>query len=141
LGTLALMKRVLHARLRDARQLAGVRRTVGESLATVGVEGHSHAVNLVLSELVTNALLYGEPPFVVTVTVDDNSTSIFVEDAGSEFPSRRPTVPGEPGGYGLNLVDAAANGWGVIARQGDGKVVWAEIPHQYSFAPRLSVDA
>ena len=91
------MKRVLDVRLREARELAGVRHAVGAALASVGVHGHDHAVNLVVSELVTNALLYGEPPYTVTVEVGADSTHVFVEDAGSEFPSRRHAVAGEAG--------------------------------------------
>jgi two-component sensor histidine kinase len=136
------MRRVFHTRLYDMGQLTEVRHAVAKRLELVGVADHPHAVKLVLSELVTNAFMHGRPPYVVTVSINHEITRVAVEDSSSEFPSRRAPHPPDTGGFGLNLVDAAARAWGVTARRANGKIVWADIEHSFSLAlPYLSVDA
>lgn len=88
---------------------------------------HTRAVTLVFSELATNAIMHGAPPFRIRVGVHDHLTHIEVRDvgAGSVMPRSAGTLDG---GYGLNLVKALASRWGSNADPSEGtKTVWADI--------------
>jgi anti-sigma regulatory factor (Ser/Thr protein kinase) len=86
-------------------------------------------LRLVVSELVTNAVRHGaarEGAVELLVTVDGGRARVEVVDGGSGFepPAGEPS-PGEPGGWGLVVVDRVAARWGV---EGDGVTrVWAEL--------------
>ncbi|MFG2960600.1 ATP-binding protein [Streptomyces sp. NPDC048291] len=91
------------------------------------------AAELVLSELVTNALRVSVPSdrqvgIRIVRLLTDGLLRLEVSDAGSGTPEVR--VPGdeETGGRGLLLVEAMAHRWGVDRRAGGiGKTVWAEL--------------
>jgi hypothetical protein len=82
-------------------------------------------VLLCVSELVTNALLYGRPPFHLFVELQDEHLVIIVEDC-DEAPPTPVAAAGEHGGFGLHVVAMTAATWGVrpLVR---GKAVWAQI--------------
>ncbi|MEV7084696.1 ATP-binding protein [Streptomyces sp. NPDC093085] len=94
-------------------------------------EGDSAAVaELLMSELVTNALVHTETGAVVTATVADSRLRVEVRDFVSA-----PVAPPEPPrpvpddathGRGLALVRSLADDWGIRARP-LGKVVWFEL--------------
>lgn len=78
---------------------------------------------LLATELVTNAFRHGAPPITMTVEINDEHLRVEVGDSGGGRPRRRPD-PGPDGGWGLVLVDAVADRWGVA----DGSTsVWFEI--------------
>ncbi len=83
---------------------------------------------LVVSELVTNAVLYGVEPIEVRVTRVADVLRIEVSDAGSG--ADRIALQAHDlervGGRGLSIVNALARGWGVQPGR-DGKTVWAEV--------------
>jgi anti-sigma regulatory factor (Ser/Thr protein kinase) len=79
-------------------------------------------IAMVATELATNAILHGEPPIDVQVTVDDDVARVEVQDGYSNM--RKPNDESR----GMVVVDALACAWGVSYRAGPGKVVWAEIP-------------
>ena len=72
-------------------------------------------VRLVVSELVTNAVRHapGEPISVSVEVDDDGVVRGEIEDSGEGGVRLRATSPGEPGGYGLGIVDALTDRWGV----------------------------
>jgi anti-sigma regulatory factor (Ser/Thr protein kinase) len=79
---------------------------------------------LVVSELVTNAVLHARTPIEVQVLLGAGTLRIEVTDSGLD----RPHVWAERdrGGRGLPIVEAVASGWGVLD-QGSRKTVWCEI--------------
>jgi anti-sigma regulatory factor (Ser/Thr protein kinase) len=83
---------------------------------------------VVLSELVTNAVLHGAEPIEVCVSGVGDALRIEVSDGDAESARLVPRAqqPGRPGGLGLHIVDALARRWGTEVRE-DGKTVWAEI--------------
>jgi anti-sigma regulatory factor (Ser/Thr protein kinase) len=82
-------------------------------------------VELVVTELVTNAALHGQPPVVMRLSRSLDRVEIEVEDAGRGLPVEvRPRSDGMTG-RGLSLVAALSSAWGVRAGR-TGKVVWAE---------------
>ncbi|HEX9314732.1 MAG TPA: ATP-binding protein, partial [Actinomycetota bacterium] len=86
---------------------------------------------LAVSELVTNAFLYGEGDIVLVVTLGV-VLRVEVRDAGSGLPAQRNYSPTSTTGRGLHLVGHMADRWGTsaVAREGNGrkgKAVWFEI--------------
>lgn len=80
---------------------------------------------LVVSELVTNAVLHAGPGGVdLSVTLTDTAVRIEVVDASPSLPVARPPTDDRTNGRGLLLVDAVAGSWGAELGR-DGKRVWA----------------
>jgi len=80
---------------------------------------------LVISELVTNALRHGLGDIVVRTSVaDGHLLQVSVTDSGPELPALQPVEPDRVGGVGLRIVDRLASEWGVAPFPG-GKTVWA----------------
>jgi serine phosphatase RsbU (regulator of sigma subunit)/anti-sigma regulatory factor (Ser/Thr protein kinase) len=82
---------------------------------------------LVVTELVTNALLHGAPPVVLRISPAGSRVRIEVEDSGREMPMRMRENIDSMTGRGLSLVSRVTSGWGVEPAAHGGKVVWAEI--------------
>jgi anti-sigma regulatory factor (Ser/Thr protein kinase) len=98
------------------------RRAVEPHLEALGQDRRPDA-RLLVSELVTNAFRHGMPPITLTTEVHASHLRIEVADAGGGRPRRRPE-PGADGGWGLLLVEHAADRWGVA----DGSMrIWFEI--------------
>ena len=116
--------RLLPARNGSAR---AAREWAAAVLATWNVPSAS-AVALVLSELVTNALLHGGPPISVGLRRRPGAVWIGVTDGGRGQVEPRPPAAAA-GGRGLGIVARASSSWGVSAAGcGTGKTVWAEVP-------------
>jgi anti-sigma regulatory factor (Ser/Thr protein kinase) len=84
------------------------------------------AALLLVSELVTNAVLHARSEVTVHLDVTPERLRVRVDDASPEPPVRRGGRADLPGGRGLQLLDALAKGWGVLSG-GSGKTVWFEI--------------
>jgi anti-sigma regulatory factor (Ser/Thr protein kinase) len=85
---------------------------------------------LLISEVVSNAVLHSRGPAEAPITVSANVTrdvfQVTVTDAGDGFtPSRRDPERVE-GGYGLYLLERAASRWGVETTS--PTTVWFELP-------------
>ncbi len=83
-------------------------------------------LRLVVSELVTNAVVHGPGEAIsVRVDVDDEGTVRGeIDDDGDGGVRLRATSPDRSGGYGLGIVDALTDSWGV--RDGSARV-WFEL--------------
>jgi serine/threonine-protein kinase RsbW len=86
--------------------------------------GEAETVKLLVSELVTNAVKYGDGKHPVELHAHWNSeVRIEVSDHNGGFmPGPRIGQLDEPGGFGLYLVGQLADRWGVDS--GDGTTVW-----------------
>ena len=104
---------------RQARQC--VRAVVdADDVETIG------AVELLVSELVTNAVVHAASEPQVDVHLSTTQLRVAVYDADPTLPHRRTPDALGPGGRGLVLLEQFADRWGAEPR-GDGKVVWFEI--------------
>ena len=101
-----------------------VRSAVTETLERWGLEELSFATELMLSELVTNAIRYGGDPIRVRM-LRDRSLICEVFDASSTSPHLRYAAMTDEGGRGLFLVAQLAERWGTRYLPA-GKVIWAE---------------
>ena len=89
-----------------------------------GIEHLDYDASMVVSELVTNAVLHARTELVVRLQL---GTTLRVEvcDSSQVMPSPRTHGSAATTGRGLHLVAALATSWG-CDRTPTGKVVWAE---------------
>ncbi|MET7695400.1 SpoIIE family protein phosphatase [Streptomyces sp. NPDC005483] len=108
----------------DPAHVAATRQAATEQLAAWGLEDASFVTELVVSELVTNAIRYGEPPIQLRL-IRDRTLICEVSDGSSTSPHLRRAHAFDEGGRGLLLVAQLTQRWG--SRQtGSGKTIWAE---------------
>ncbi|HUP76052.1 MAG TPA: ATP-binding protein [Acidimicrobiales bacterium] len=83
-------------------------------------------IELVVSELVTNAVRHGAPPIELDL-VEDSGGAIRCEvyDASADVP-RMKAAPDHLGGFGLRIVDSRTTSWG-SSPVAEGKKVWFEL--------------
>jgi anti-sigma regulatory factor (Ser/Thr protein kinase) len=107
---------------------AEARHLVSRFAAENDLQNESGAALLVLSELVTNAVLHGAEPIEVFVSRDGDLLRIEVSDGGSRTDGVAPRSQDDrrPGGRGLHIVNSLATRWGTTDNEA-GKTVWAEI--------------
>jgi anti-sigma regulatory factor (Ser/Thr protein kinase) len=124
----------------DPAAVARARANVAEQQSTWGPEELEFTTELVVSELVTNAICYGRPPIRLRL-IHDRTLMCEVADAGSTTPHLRRARVFDEGGRGLFLVAQLAEHWGTRhARR--GKTVWAEctLDAQELFAGAAALD-
>ncbi|MFJ6718550.1 SpoIIE family protein phosphatase [Streptomyces sp. NPDC091259] len=111
----------------DPSVVAQARRYTNDQLTAWGLEEAGFVTELVVSELVTNAIRYGEPPIQLRLIHEsENSTLICeVSDASSTAPHMRRARIFDEGGRGLLLVAQLAQRWGT-RHAPVGKTIWAE---------------
>jgi len=86
------------------------------------------ALELVVSELVTNAIRHGAGPITLSLSGAADGIRVGVDDRGSGRPTPRVASVRAPGGRGLRLVDRLSSDWGVDSHsEGEGKTVWAVV--------------
>ena len=102
------------------------RRFVRAQLVGVGTSELSDVAELLVSELVSNAILHAGTDLEVVVRVLPDRVSVEVHDQGRGAATRRHYSPTSGTGRGLVLVDELARGWGTV-ETADGKFVWFEL--------------
>ncbi|MBV6698322.1 SpoIIE family protein phosphatase [Kitasatospora aureofaciens] len=110
----------------DPAAVGGVRAAVAEQLAVWGLDEAAFVTELILSELVTNAIRYGSGPIRVRL-LRDRSLICEVSDGSSTSPHLRYAATMDEGGRGLFLVAQFADRWGT-RYTATGKVIWTEQP-------------
>ncbi|MGA5170616.1 MULTISPECIES: SpoIIE family protein phosphatase [Streptomyces] len=102
------------------------RRLARRALARWGLEDLSDSVELLVSEVVTNAVRYAERPVTLRLLRTD-VLRCEVGDDSPQLPRQRRARDTDEGGRGLFLVNRLARRWGAT-RLSTGKVVWFELP-------------
>jgi len=86
------------------------------------------AAGLVVSELVTNAVVHTAGPIqLIMRRLPSDRLWLGVRDDSDRMPQRRPVALDDLGGRGLAIIDRLADGWGVTSGDGSGKTVWLEL--------------
>ncbi|WP_328319395.1 SpoIIE family protein phosphatase [Streptomyces sp. NBC_00388] len=101
------------------------RRLVRRALERWGLEEMSDAVELLVSEVVTNAVRYAERPVTLRLLRTD-VLRCEVGDDSPQLPRQRRARDTDEGGRGLFLVNRLTRRWGAT-RLSTGKVVWFEV--------------
>ena len=108
----------------DPVAVADARRFAAATLSAWDLDGAAFITELVVSELVTNAIRYGSPPVRLRL-IHDNGLICEVSDTASTAPHLRRARAFDEGGRGLLLVAQLTERWGCRYTAG-GKIIWAE---------------
>ncbi|MGV4983245.1 SpoIIE family protein phosphatase [Streptomyces sp. NRAIS4] len=108
----------------DPALVPSVRARCRETLLEWGLEETGFATELIVSELVTNAIRYGSPPVGVRL-LHGRCLICEVSDGSGTSPRLRRAATTDEGGRGLFLVAQFAQRWGTRYTP-RGKVIWAE---------------
>ena len=88
-------------------------------------------VTLLVSELVTNAVLHAGSKVEISIRHVGRWLRVEVADGSPVLPGQRDYTPDASTGRGLSLVEALADSWGVDSRGDSGKVVWFEVTAEH----------
>lgn len=130
-GLLELVHEVLSATQRFPEDLSSpraARRFLDEVLERWECQPAIESLQVLISEVVTNAVLHAHSQPEVSVVMLTNSIRVEVSDDSEEMPN-----VGEPddlavSGRGLAMVASESSGWGVSRRPSGGKTVWFDVP-------------
>ncbi len=106
----------------DPAQVPRARKFAVDQVDAWGLEEASFVTELVVSELVTNAIRYGEPPIRLRL-IRDTSLICEVSDTSNTAPHLRRARAFDEGGRGLLLVAQLTEGWGT-RHTTSGKTIW-----------------
>ncbi|MFD5159272.1 SpoIIE family protein phosphatase [Streptomyces hawaiiensis] len=106
----------------DTAQVPHARKFAVDQVEAWGLQEAAFVTELVVSELVTNAIRYGEPPIRLRL-IRDTSLICEVSDASDTAPHLRRARAFDEGGRGLLLVAHLTQGWGT-RHSTNGKTIW-----------------
>jgi anti-sigma regulatory factor (Ser/Thr protein kinase) len=105
------------------------------TLRSWGLTAVSDDAELVVSELVTNALRHAvrgpdsdKPAITLRLLAQAPYLMCMVSDPSREIPLRRESGPDDPTGRGLQVIESCSSQWGWHLLDDGGKVVWALLP-------------
>jgi PAS domain S-box-containing protein len=110
----------------DPAVVADARAQASRQLAVWGLKEAAFVTELVVSELVTNAIRYGAAPIGLRL-IRDRTLICEVSDASSTAPHLRRARAYDEGGRGLHMIAQLTQGWGT-RQTPTGKTIWAEQP-------------
>ncbi|MFE7174007.1 SpoIIE family protein phosphatase, partial [Streptomyces sp. NPDC057616] len=110
----------------DPSLVAPIRKQVVEQLETWGLQEATFTAELVVSELVTNAIRYGAHPIRLRLIHDTATLICEVSDTSHTAPHLRRAKTWDEGGRGLLLVAQLTQRWG-SRHTAEGKTIWSEI--------------
>ncbi|MFK0293840.1 SpoIIE family protein phosphatase [Streptomyces sp. NPDC090442] len=108
----------------DPAAVGPIRSACMRTLESWGLDEIGFTTELILSELITNAIRYGAQPIRVRL-LHDRALICEVSDGTSASPHLRRAATTDEGGRGLFLVAQFAQRWGTRYTPG-GKVIWTE---------------
>ncbi|MFI1166931.1 SpoIIE family protein phosphatase [Streptomyces sp. NPDC020801] len=109
----------------DPAVVAEARRSACRQLTEWGLEDAAFVTELVVSELVTNAIRYATGPIRLRLIKDQSSLICEVSDGASTTPHMRRARLSDEGGRGLLLVAQLTERWGT-RHTSTGKTIWTE---------------
>ncbi|GAA2959584.1 MULTISPECIES: SpoIIE family protein phosphatase [Streptomyces] len=109
----------------DKTAPATARRLASKRLAEWNLAGDTgEATELIVSELVTNAVRYGRPPVKLRLILD-RALTCEIRDASTTGPHMKYAGAVDEGGRGLFIISQLATVWGTRYAS-EGKTVWSE---------------
>ncbi|MFI1311504.1 SpoIIE family protein phosphatase [Streptomyces albidoflavus] len=109
----------------DASVVGTARRLAERQLAAWDLADAAHTTELIISELVTNAIRHGEGPIQLRLIHDRGRLLTEVTDTSSASPHLRHARDSDEGGRGLYIVMRLSLRWGVRHSRED-KTIWSE---------------
>lgn len=98
---------------------------VRRELGTQALSYLTGDIELVVSELVTNAVLHARTSLVVVIAGTPGCVTLTVHDGSWNIPVMRVAEPSDTGGRGMSIVAACSTGWGTTIDVEGHKSVWA----------------
>lgn len=111
---------------RDLTSAGRARRLVTAQLSDWALADLADTAELLVSEVVTNALRHTRGPLRLNLRVRGSRLACEVEDTESAGPLRRAADTDAEGGRGTELLDLLADAWG-STRTATGKTIWFEL--------------
>lgn len=111
----------------DPSSVGVARRSVRREMQRAGLEALSADAELLVTELVSNAVMHARTAVTLRVEVLAWKVRVEVEDGSPQLPAWSPSDTEALSGRGLTLVNAMSDSWGARALHGAGKVVWFEL--------------
>ncbi|WP_244304197.1 SpoIIE family protein phosphatase [Streptomyces lydicus] len=108
----------------DPAAVGDARAKISQQLTRWDLEESAFTTELILSELITNAIRYATGPIRVRLLYD-RTLICEVSDTSSTSPHLRYAADEDEGGRGLFLVSQLAQHWGTRYTP-EGKIIWAE---------------
>lgn len=106
---------------------SAARRWVMDQIRGLDVPADSTQVlSLLVSEMVTNAVIHARTAITVGVTPLDGAVLVTVSDRNLVEPEQQPYSSSRPSGRGIALIEALAEEWGVVSDD-FGKTVWCTV--------------
>ena len=102
------------------------RKVVRDLLTVAQREDLVETAQLLVSEVVTNALVHAGTPIGFHASVGDGGLRVEVTDGSTQAPAPRGYAATAGTGRGLRLLQQLVDHWGSVARP-DGKTVWFEL--------------
>ncbi|WP_407077466.1 SpoIIE family protein phosphatase [Streptomyces sp. SCSIO 30461] len=109
----------------DPAIVAQARHHAADQLLTWQIPDSTYVTELIVSELVTNAIRYGTPPIRLRLLRHDDTLTTEVSDTSNTSPHLRRARTYDEGGRGLLLIAQLAHRWGT-RHTPTGKTIWAE---------------
>ena len=109
----------------EARSASVARQRVAEVCLDWGCGIQLEAATLIVSEMVTNALLHAGTMLELSVARCEDRLRLAVADGNTGRPQPQPLDTAGVTGRGMLLVAAFSRAWGVLPAADGGKVVWA----------------
>jgi len=116
--------------------VARARTQVRELLRATDREDLTDTAVLLVSELVTNALLHAGTEIDLAAAVDPTGLRVEVGDGSVHLPARRAYGPTAGTGRGLLMLESAVDDWGVT-RHPHGKTVWFHVSEVEAHPPAV----
>jgi DNA-binding NarL/FixJ family response regulator len=113
---------------RDLLSVREARRFLREVLERWGLSEVEDAAQLVVSELVTNAITHAQSSCQVRLSRSAHAVRVEVVDCGVGTPDPQPDDPAGEHGRGMHIVAVLSLAWGTEVLTPGRKVVWAELP-------------
>jgi two-component sensor histidine kinase len=108
---------------------AQARRVVREIIGSLVPVDVAHTAELLVSELVTNAITHGTGTVRLVIDCANHCLSVTVSDDEPAGPELQPERLMADGGRGLRMIESLASAWGVKPHEGGpGKDVWFRLP-------------
>jgi PAS domain S-box-containing protein len=109
----------------DPEAVATARARVSAKLEEWGLDEEVFTTEIVVSELVTNAIRHAAGPITLRLILEDSTLICEVSDHSNTFPRLRRAHTYDEGGRGLLLVAQLSRRWGTRSTA-DGKIIWAD---------------
>ena len=124
----------------STESVPAARRFVRDQMIDSDTVADIDTASLLVTEIVTNAVLHAIAPMTLGVEVGADVVRIEVRD-GSQLPPRvHAFSPSAATGRGLRLLESLAVRWGVRPEAGGGKAMWFEVGESSDSAWELAAE-